>query len=67
MRNGLLWFRKVNDMGSTYDLGVIHETLGHDLGSSEFSPPDENVDVRSVLGEVYEGKTNVRYKSVCES
>ena len=30
---------------SAYDLGVVHETLSHDLGSSEFTPPDENVDV----------------------
>ena len=60
MRHGPLWLGKVEGVGWTYDLGVIHETLSHDLGSPEFTPPDENVDVRSVLGEVYEGETDVR-------
>ena len=44
-------------MESTHDLGVVHKT---DLGSPEFAPPDENVDVRSVLCKVYEGETDVR-------
>jgi len=38
--------------GSTYDLGIVHETLGHDLGGSKFTPPDKNVDMRPVLREV---------------
>lgn len=41
-------------MRSAYDLGVVHETLGHYLGSPEFAPPDENVNVGAVLGKVYE-------------
>ena len=45
---------------STYDLGVVHKTLGHDLGCSEFTPPDENVDVGPVLREVYQ-EADVRY------
>lgn len=34
------------------NLGVRSESLGHDLGSSELVPSDEDVDVRTVLGEV---------------
>ena len=45
----------------TYDLGVVHETLGHDLRSSEFTPPDENVDMRSVLCEVYSRERAMRW------
>ena len=39
----------------TYDLRVVCEALGHDLGSPEFAPSDEDVDVRSILGKVCEG------------
>ena len=46
-------------MESTYDLGMVHKPLGHDLRSPEFTPPNENVDVRSVLGKIYERE--VRY------
>ena len=45
VRHGLLWLGETEGMGSTYDLGVVHETLGHDLGSPELTSPDEDVDV----------------------
>lgn len=45
----------MDKVGATYYLGVVHETLCHDLGSPKFIPPDEDVNVRSVLGKVYEG------------
>lgn len=34
------------------NLGVRSESLGHDLRSSELVPSDEDIDVRTVLGEV---------------
>jgi hypothetical protein len=34
------------------DLGVVDQTLGHDLGGAELVATNENVDVRSVLGEI---------------
>jgi hypothetical protein len=36
----------------TYDLGVVHETLGHDFRSAEFTAADEHVDVGTVLGQI---------------
>jgi hypothetical protein len=36
----------------TYDLGVVHETLGHNFRSAEFATADEDVDVRAVLCQI---------------
>ena len=36
----------------TYDLRVVHETLGHDFRSAEFAAADEHIDMGAVLGQI---------------
>jgi hypothetical protein len=36
----------------TYNLGVVHEALGHDFRSAEFAAADEHVDVGPILGQI---------------
>lgn len=31
---------------------MVHQALGHDLGGAELLPPDEDVDMRGVLGQI---------------
>jgi hypothetical protein len=36
----------------TYDLGVVHEALGHNFRSAEFATADQHVDLRAILCQI---------------